>query len=87
MRECLDTMDVDFIPQHIIGRAIADFYIPSQNKIIEADGDYWHSKPEVRKRDKRRDKWLEAKRYSILRLPESEIKDDPAPSIKRFLGY
>jgi len=38
---------VEFIPQYNVDRMTADFYIPSTNTIIEANGDFWHANPAV----------------------------------------
>ena len=40
------------------------------NKIIEFDGDYWHSKPEQIKKDTLRDEYLTNKGYLIKRVKE-----------------
>lgn len=85
VRLCLEFLEVSFKQQHVIGRAIADFYI-EPSLIIEADGKYWHDKPEVKIRDMRRDKWLQSEGYTVLRLDEETIQDDPIPRIREFLG-
>lgn len=38
----LDSAGVEFVSQHQIGTKIVDFFIPSVNAVIEADGVYWH---------------------------------------------
>jgi very-short-patch-repair endonuclease len=78
-------LGVEFVFQKVISRCIVDFYIPAQKKIIEADGDYWHNLPEVKKRDRLRDFFLKDRGFTILRLTESEINDDPLPKIIKFL--
>lgn len=63
-----------------------DFFIPSMNLIIEADGDYFHGNPslfpfntlnkkqiEQKNRDEFRNKELIDKGYNLLRLWENEI--------------
>lgn len=82
----LESLGIMFEFQKVFDRAIVDFYIPNGKKIIEADGDYWHSIPEVKERDKRRDYFLKRKGYCILRLSETEINDNPLPKIKDFLN-
>jgi len=34
--------DVDYIPQHPIGKYVVDFFFPKLKLIIEVDGEYWH---------------------------------------------
>lgn len=84
--EILESMGIAYEYQYIISRAIPDFFITGTNKIIETDGDYWHSKPEQKLKDIKRDKWLESQGYEILRLTETEVmKGDPKPKIIEFL--
>jgi very-short-patch-repair endonuclease len=82
----LDSLETEYTPQYIIDRAIVDFYIPSRNLIIEADGEYWHSKPEVKDRDRRRDGWLRSKGYKLIRLSETIIKTDPLTAVTTALN-
>lgn len=46
-----------------------------QKKIIELYGDYWHSRPEVIERDKRRIKSYTELGYKTLIVQENELKD------------
>jgi very-short-patch-repair endonuclease len=49
--------------------------VSSKNLVIECDGEYWHDrKPGAKAKDARKDAYLLSKGYSILRLPEIEIK-------------
>lgn len=40
-----ENFDFDFVHQYRIDRYVFDFYIPSANLLIEADGTFWHSDP------------------------------------------
>lgn len=69
------------------GIALVDFLLPNQ-KIIQCDGDYWHSLPLTKERDCRQDAQLKMRGYEILRLLGSEIKhniDDCEREILRIL--
>mgnify|MGYP003641888982 CR=1 FL=1 len=57
------------------------------NKIIEFDGDYWHSKPEQIKKDKLRDEYLIGKGYKILRVKESEYKMGKDKTINECIKF
>lgn len=59
-----------------LDRMTADFYLPDYYLIIECDGDYWHSLPEVVERDKRRDAFARSQGLSVLRLSETLINSD-----------
>lgn len=75
---------IAFERQKPIGnRYVVDVYIPSLNLVIEADGSYWHTRPEVKKRDKIKNIYLNTKGYKLIRLTEEEIKKD---SFKERLG-
>jgi len=85
VRIALSNLGLEYVAQKAICRAIADFYVPDQKKIIEADGLYWHRTQEQLRKDSRRDKWLEKQCYKIMQLSEETILDDPIPAIKSFL--
>lgn len=40
-----ENFNFDFVHQYRIDRYVFDFYIPSANLLIEADGTFWHSDP------------------------------------------
>jgi len=66
-----------FEKQKIInGKFIVDAYIPSLNLVIEADGDYWHSLDNIRKRDKSKNAYFKKCGFNLLRLTETEINND-----------
>lgn len=66
-----------FETQKYVGnRFIVDAYVPSLNLVIEADGDYWHSLEKVKQRDNLKDEYLKKQGFNILRLTETEIKND-----------
>lgn len=69
-------MGLAFLPQKALGTFLCDLFIPSARLVIECDGTYWHASPEQRARDERKDRWLTAHRYTVLRLPETLIKAD-----------
>ena len=50
-----------------------DFFI-APNICLYVDGDYWHSLPENKKRDKRNNKWLKQDGYIVMRISETQIK-------------
>ena len=68
----LDALGVAYEWQVRVGRFLADFRVG--DLIVEADGIYWHTQPEVVARDKRKDGVIAAKGLRLVRLPECEIK-------------
>lgn len=58
------------------GRYQVDCYVPDYHLAFEADGDYWHSLPDVRERDARRDiALLQNFNLPTVRFSETEIKE------------
>ena len=71
----LDALEIEYEEQKPMGRYIVDFFVPRKNLIIECDGYYWHNKPGAKEKDERKDAWLIEHGYTVLRLPERQIKD------------
>lgn len=58
-KKLLDVMGIDSIEQKNIGPYIFDFYIPSFDMFIEVQGEYWHSSPDVQRKDTAKFSYLE----------------------------
>jgi len=86
----LDKLGVEYDQQfeaHPIGR-FYDFYLPKYRVLIECDGDFYHSNPEIyttnltitQKRNKRVDelknKWASLNNYVLIRFWEKDIYGD-----------
>lgn len=74
VRQLLDALGVAYEPSVQIGSYVADVLLPHGKLVIECDGDYWHSRPGALERDVRKDSYLEANGYRVLRLGERVIK-------------
>ena len=75
--EELKSRGILFEKQRLInGHFIVDAYIPSLNLVIEADGDYFHSREDVKKHDKAKNAYLTKCGFGLLRLWGTEIRDD-----------
>ncbi len=70
----LDALGVQYLAEHRIGPYTVDFLIPDRNIVVECDGSYWHSKPNVKARDIVRDKWLSDRGFQVVRLDEPDIR-------------
>jgi hypothetical protein len=57
------------------------------NKVIEFDGDYWHSKKEQIEKDKKRDDFLLKKGYHIKRIKEKDYKNNRDIIINECLEF
>ena len=67
-------MQAKFRRQHPIGPFIVDFFCKEARLVIEADGAPHYPKP---LRDRRRDAWLRAAGFVVLRLANREILHHP----------
>ena len=70
----LNVLNEPFEAQKQLGPWIVDFFLPCRRIVIECDGAYWHSLPQVIKRDRQKDGWLWRNNYRLLRLPEARIR-------------
>lgn len=83
----LDMLNVEYEEQKRINRYIADFYVPSKNLIIECDGDYWHNrKPGAIEKDARKTAHLVSHGYTVLRLPEQQIRSGELDALYNALA-
>ena len=74
MRELLDKVGAEYEQEYKIGKYWADFYLPKYNVVIEVDGDYWHSLPDVKEKDTRKDIYLKSKGINVMHIKECELK-------------
>lgn len=74
VRGLLDKVGVEYKQEYKIGKYWADFYLPKYNAVIEVDGDYWHSLPDVKEKDTRKDMFLKSKGISVMHIKECELK-------------
>ena len=72
--EQLSSQDVKFIRQFKIGRYYVDFFIPSHNIVIEAEGDFWHSSRKQKAKDRRRDDSFQSHGYRVIHIKEHDIR-------------
>jgi very-short-patch-repair endonuclease len=77
MADELNSRGIEYIDQHNLGNKFAlDFFLPKYNIVIECDGNYWHTLPDVVKRDKSKNAYIKACDLSLYRFWESEINMD-----------
>lgn len=71
------------------GRFEMDIFLPSENKAIEFDGNYWHSTDETKEKDKQKNELCKKHNIKLLRIKESDWDTNPdkiKEEIKYFLG-
>ena len=79
----LDVLHVSYQTAVAFGPYVVDIYIPKRRLIIECDGAYWHSRAGAMEHDARRDAFMRNVGFTVLRLPELEIKSGRAIDILR----
>lgn len=89
LQEVLTAIGIEYqLHQPVCNICIPDIVIPQAKLAIFADGDYWHSKPKVKQRDKKQDSLLIQQGWLPIRFPESFIKahaTDCALQVKNLL--
>ena len=65
---------IKFCQEYAMTGWTIDFAFPDQKLAVEADGVYWHSLKNVIEKDKRKDKDLKRRGWTILHFREDEIK-------------
>lgn len=68
----LERREVGFRAQVEIGPFVVDFLL-SDKTVIECDGTYWHSFPDMQKRDRMKDYFLRHQGLSVVRISDRQI--------------
>jgi len=71
-------MGMKFRRQHQLGDYIADFYCHEHRLVVELDGGVHSIK---RKKDHKRDAWMQTQGFTVLRFPNEELLDDPEAAL------
>jgi len=74
-----------FRRQHPAGPYVLDFYCPAARLAIEIDG-IAHEMGANPERDERRDAWLEAQGYRVLRIVAGEVRDNAEGVLRHILN-
>lgn len=73
----LERRNVPFVKQQIVdGLYYVDALVPGARIVVECDGEYWHSLPDAKRRDPKKDKYLKSRGYRVFRFPEAAIHAD-----------
>jgi very-short-patch-repair endonuclease len=82
----LERRGVTFVKQQVVdGLWVVDALVPGAKLVIECDGQYWHSLPDMEKRDKRKDAYLRSRGYQVFRFPEAAIHADVRACVQRIV--
>jgi very-short-patch-repair endonuclease len=73
----LDGLGIEYEhPYNFKDKFLCDFAIPAQGVVIECDGDYWHNRPEIIKRDSAKNGYVAKCGWKMVRLWEHDINDN-----------
>lgn len=87
IEQLLEELQIPHVHSFNLGdKFLCDFAIPSAHLIIECDGDYWHSLPEIKRRDRAKDAYALKCGWKVLRLSESEILNDMTSCKERIIN-
>jgi len=75
MRKELERRQIPFKQYQQIETFYVDFILDN-NIVVECDGVYWHTKPEVEERDLRKNELLKQEGYKLFRFTDKEILSD-----------
>lgn len=64
---------------------VFDLHVKGLNLLIDCNGDYWHSKPSIKRRDEAKNKRAEKNGYKVVRLPEKLINSKELENTLRLL--
>ena len=73
MERALNLAGIKFEREVKFKRFHVDFLLEHAKSIIECDGEYWHLKPKIQERDKRKEKLLSRMGYRVLRFSGKTI--------------
>lgn len=74
-------------PNVPIGRFRPDMLWADRRLIVELDGKPGHTTPADRQRDKRRQEWLEACGYTVIRFTWDEVHNTPEVVVARLAPH
>ena len=86
VQRCLQTFGVHYHKHKpLLNRFVADIYLPKAKVDIEVDGSYWHSRPEWKARDRKRDAQIRSSGIRVVRISESRINEDIKKAVRAAL--
>lgn len=88
IKDGLDSLGLEYELQYTgISPWVIDFAFPSYKLAIEVDGKYWHSLENIKEKDKRKNKALKQRGWSVLHFGEDEINQSPSACIDKIIQF
>ncbi len=84
----LKELGLPIVPQVKLGNNwVFDGAVNGTTMLVEIHGDYWHTRPEVKERDQRKQVWADQNGYLIVTLWENEYQQDPDGALLTVMGH
>jgi len=83
----LVSVGLKFKTQYPVNHYSLDVAFPDKKIAVEIDGDYWHSLPRMKKKDKKKDSHLQSLGWKVIRIKENEINANPEEAAKRVASF
>lgn len=84
LRNSLDKYNIPYTTHPRINRYCIDILI-EDNICVEADGKFWHSLPNIKEKDERKDTILKSLGFFVERFEEDEIRENPDKCVKKLI--
>lgn len=76
LQDALTDIGVEFDTHVNLGSYNFDIVL-ANGTLVEVDGDYWHSLPAMKERDRHKDSWAKDSGLTLHRFRESDVYDAP----------
>ena len=83
----LNARQVAYEFQYSINRYTVDFAFPAHKLVVEADGVYWHSLPDVKEKDRRKNAALTQYGWTVLRFTGDAIRASAAACVDEIVKH
>lgn len=86
LHRALRARSISFTTEYPIGQFVIDIAFPDARLAVEADGKYWHSRESQKRKDRQKDGYLQSVNWSVLRLPEDDIRADVDGCVDKIIA-
>lgn len=83
MERALKLANIEFKREVKFKKFHVDFLLEKFRSVIECDGEYWHLRPLIKDRDRRKDKLLKGLGYKVLRFTGTEMSKHTEKSLSK----
>ena len=87
LQDELNKRNIDHSYNYSLPPWVIDFAFPNYKLAVEADGIYWHSLDNVKEKDKRKDKDLIKRGWTILHFTGDEIRNSPFDCVDKIVSH